>query len=62
MAKLEPEGEGIRKAVRWISDQRQADPSLVVSKIVDEAAKRFDLSPLETDFLLQSLAKQSKEP
>jgi hypothetical protein len=52
---FEPEGEAIRRAIRWISDQRQADPMLKLSKAIDEAARRFDLSPLEADFLWRAL-------
>lgn len=61
MSDFEPEGESIRRALRWISEQRQADPSLKLAKAIDEAAKRFDLSPLEADFLFQALASQPKE-
>jgi hypothetical protein len=55
VSNLEPEGEAIRQALRWISEQRQADPSLKLAKALDEAAQRFDLSPLEVDFLWRAL-------
>ncbi|MGC4114977.1 MAG: hypothetical protein QM765_10285 [Myxococcales bacterium] len=56
MSELETDGEGIRRAIRWISEQRQANPSLKLAKVIDEAAQRFDLSPLETDFLWRQLS------
>ena len=56
MGELEVEGEAIRRAIRWISDRRLEDPSLKLSKVIDEAAQRFDLSPLEADFLFRQLA------
>jgi hypothetical protein len=58
---FEPDGEAIRRALRWISDQRAADPGLKLSKAIDEASQRFDLSPLEADFLLQALLAAKKD-
>jgi hypothetical protein len=51
------DGESIRQAVRWISERRRDDPKLKLAQAVDEASKRFDLSPLEADFLLRELAQ-----
>lgn len=52
--RLNPEGEGLRKAVRWLSDNRP-----VTRALIEEAARRFDLSPLEAEFLLREyLPKQ----
>jgi len=58
---MTPDGEAIRRAVRWISDQRLADPSLKLAKAIDEAARRFDLSPLEADFLWRALTSPPKD-
>ena len=55
MADYLPEGEAIRRALRWISEQRTADPTLKLAKVLDLAAQRFDLSPLEVDFLWRAL-------
>jgi hypothetical protein len=49
-ASLSPEGESLRKAVRWLS-ARLADGHPASLKLVAEAALRFDLSPLEEEFL-----------
>jgi len=46
---LLPEGEALRNAVRWLSDQSNGSPWTL--KIVEQAAVRFDLSPLEEEFL-----------
>ncbi len=54
-----PDGESIRQAVRWISERRRDDPKLKLAQAVDEASKRFDLSPLEADFLLRELAQRA---
>jgi len=46
-----PHGEQLRRALLWLGERRQEDPSVPRPKLIDEAAQRFDLSPMETDFL-----------
>lgn len=43
-----PEGEALRRAVRWLSEHRP-----ITASRVNDAAERFDLSPLEEEFLLR---------
>jgi hypothetical protein len=52
---LDPKGEPLRRALRWISDQRQAAPDIDVKKLVAEAGLRFDLAPPDQEFLWHSL-------
>jgi hypothetical protein len=47
-----PEGEGLRRALRWLSDRRLEDPSAPRMRLIDEASTRFDLSPVEVEFLV----------
>jgi hypothetical protein len=47
-----PEGEALRRAMRWLSEQRRADPSAPRARLVNEAAQRFDLTPKDEEFLL----------
>lgn len=54
-----PDGESLRQAVRWISERRRDDPKLKLSQAIDEASKRFDLSPMEADFLFRELTQHS---
>ncbi len=49
---LLPEGESLRRALRWLDDRVKEEPRLERSKLVSEAAVRFDLSPVEEEFLL----------
>jgi len=44
---LLPEGEGLRRAVAWLADQPCRDASTV-----EEASCRFNLSPIDEQFLL----------
>lgn len=62
---LLPHGAALRSAVRWLSDQSEAGKHFSV-QLIEEAALRFDLSPLEEDFLRtqfvgQGAHQQSKE-
>lgn len=52
MSNVLPEGEDLRKAIRWISERLKENPSLNVSELINEAIFRFDLSPKDGDFLL----------
>jgi histidinol-phosphate/aromatic aminotransferase/cobyric acid decarboxylase-like protein len=57
-----PEGEALRRAVQWISDNREW-----TQEAVQEAGVMFDLTPLEEQFLIdqfvhhQDLGDQSKK-
>jgi hypothetical protein len=51
MATIMPEGEGIRKAVKWIDELRQTEPDKKLAGLIHEACVKFDLSPLEAEFL-----------
>jgi len=49
-------GEGpVTQAVKWIDDRLVDDPRADRLRLVEEAARRFDLSPLDEDFLLRHL-------
>ena len=51
----------IKQAVAWIEDQLVDRPDADRVMLVDEAARRFDLSPLDTDFLFRHLAERSRK-
>jgi hypothetical protein len=48
---------GVKRALRWVLDRLADDPSAKRGPLVDEAARRFDLTPLETDFLYRQLTE-----
>lgn len=50
----------IRQAVKWIDEQLRDNPNADRLKLVDEASRRFDLTPLDTDFLLRHLAERAR--
>lgn len=47
---LLPKGETLRRAIRWISEHRD-DPGIRLADVVNEAGLRFDLSPLDQEYL-----------
>jgi hypothetical protein len=49
-----PQGEGLRRALCWLDDRVREEPRADRSKLVSEASVRFDLTPMEEDFLLQN--------
>ncbi len=51
MATIQPKGEKIRQAVRWISDERLEDENKDVSTLISKAGVRFNLSPAEEEYL-----------
>ena len=50
----------IKQAVKWIDDQLHDNPKVDRLKLIDEASRRFDLSPADEDFLFRHLAERTK--
>jgi hypothetical protein len=51
---LQPQGEALRSALRWLDERVRDDPRAVRSRLVGEASTRFDLTPAEEEFLLRN--------
>lgn len=47
-----PKGHALRRALRWMSDEGRHDAAAV-----EEACRRFDLSPVEEEFLLMEIRR-----
>jgi hypothetical protein len=56
-----PEGEAVRKAIKWISEQVSEHPQEKPQKFVFEAITRFDLSPKDADFVVNFYRSQKPE-
>jgi hypothetical protein len=54
-----PEGEEIRKAIKWISDARETEQGKSINKLIQEASLKFDLSPQQNEFLLNFFHKKT---
>jgi hypothetical protein len=48
------DGGAIRDALKWLAARRQEEPATPRMKLIDEAGLRFDLTPLEVDFLVEA--------
>ncbi len=53
MATIQPKGERIRQAVRWISSERVEDDTKAISMLINQAAMKFNLSPREEECLVR---------
>jgi len=58
---LFPHGASLRNAVRWLSDQLNAGTPISL-QLIEQAALRFDLSPLEEDFLRTHWIQSGADP
>lgn len=52
-----PAGHGLRDALRWLSESGRHDLAAV-----EEACRRFDLSPLDEEFLLAEARRLQTRP
>ena len=51
MTTVQPEGEQIRKAVKWYAEEKAANPQRGRLKLLEEAGMKFNLTPVEEDYL-----------
>jgi hypothetical protein len=61
VAGIHPEGEALRRAVRFVSDALQEDEAAPLGKLVERATLRFDLNPNESEYLLRFYRRAAKE-
>jgi hypothetical protein len=61
MSTIVPPSDKLRRAVEWITTEKQDRPDAALHMLVNDAALRFDLSPSEEEWLLFSLRKP-KQP
>lgn len=62
MHELLPEGEELRRAVKWISGNLEEDAGQPVMPLVQEAIFKYDLSPRDADFLIGFYSKKKEQP
>lgn len=55
-----PEGEQLRRAVKWISDERTENLGADLSKLIGQACLKFDLAPKDADFLVKFLSEKKE--
>lgn len=52
MATIQPKGEHIRQAVKWISEEIKEGENRKIRLLIQEASMRFNLSPKDEEFLI----------
>ena len=57
MTTIQPEGEDLRKAVKWISEEHREKPDSNYRSIIEEACLKFNLSPKGAEYLLKMAKK-----
>ncbi len=62
MQDLLPEGEALRRAVRFVSDALRERPGRPLGPLIDEACRRFDLSPRDCELLADFCRKAHGRP
>ena len=55
---IQPQGEAIRKAVKYISEERNAAPRTPLDQLIQQACLKFDLTPKDAAFLTQFYREQ----
>lgn len=50
----------LAKAIAWIDAELQANPRADLAALADEAGRRFELTPLDGEFLFNHLAERAR--
>ncbi len=61
MHDMVPEGEDLRRAVKWVSRNHMEHPDRPVRELVREAIFRFDLSPVDAEFLIGFFSQRKND-
>ncbi|HPS57286.1 MAG TPA: hypothetical protein PK514_04210 [Spirochaetota bacterium] len=44
--------ESLKNAVKYMSEQLKENPEIDRSSLIDDVSKKYDLNPMQTDFLI----------
>lgn len=61
MASVMPEGDALRQAVKWISQQLLDQPEQKLWPLINNAISRFDLNPRDAEYLIHFYQKDQNE-
>lgn len=61
MHDLLPEGEDLRRAIKWISGSLQEGAGQSIQQLVHDATFKFDLSPKDGEFLMAFFSQRKEE-
>ncbi|MGA3279617.1 MAG: hypothetical protein ABSD50_01400 [Smithella sp.] len=58
MATIMPESEHVQKAIKWISTNLEEKDAEPIKTLIQKAILKFDLSPKDSDFLMNFFANR----
>ena len=58
MPTVKPPREELRNAVKWISAELKHNKEAQASKLIEEACLKFDLSPMDAEYLSNFLKNE----
>lgn len=61
MSDMLPDGEELRRSVKWVSEKLREDPGQPLQPLVQEAIFKYDLSPRDGDFLITFFRKSREQ-
>jgi len=53
-----PQGEDMRKAIKWISELREENPGENLNTLIGKASVQFGLSPKDSEFLIRFFTEE----
>lgn len=57
---IQPQGENLRKAVKWISEMLQTGCDETKMKLIEKASLNYDLKPADQEFLMRFFCKKEE--
>lgn len=57
---IQPEGEDLRKAVTWVLEEKKFNSEKMLKELIEEACLKFDLSPMDSEFLYRYASIKDK--
>lgn len=57
---IRPEGEQLRRAIKWMSDERTEHPGAGLSELIADACLKFDLPPKDAESLLRFFTEKGE--
>ena len=60
MATVIPDSEHVQKAIKWISANLEENDKQPLPSLIDKAVFKFDLSPKDTEFLMNFFRERGK--
>ena len=58
MSRIMPEGEAVRNAVKWISNECKENREVKIGILICQASSRFNLTPKDEEFLRAFYSKE----